>query len=529
MRREPGNLRRRAGLLIVCGAVLAAGCPAAPRPGPVGRPPRPAKNVIVMIGDGMALPQIAFLTQHRRHVHPAGPETAFERMLRAHDHGLADIHTVLPDGRTTLTVDSGASATQLACGVMSLPQVLGLDRHGRPCRTILEHARSLGMATGLVTDARITDATPAAFAAKQDTRKAEDEVAAAYAAGKVDVLLGGGARHFLPRGTRTSQAPGCAALPDALVTDGARTDGRDVIGEARAAGYRFACDEAQLRAVPEAAGVKLLGTFAGAEYPAYPERGAVPGLPSLEAAAGKAIRILERDPDGFFLMIEAGMIDHAGHSHDGAGLLRAMQEADRILGALLAYVDAHPDTLLVVIGDHETGAPIFGYRIVPPVTTTLPSGVVHTVAVDYGDAAARYRLLERQTLSLGGMLAPIVKRLYPDGRRLDPAYSLEQATADLISAVQAHSAFTLTPEQARRVLPAATGTAPPADAAPDLPTPDRLDRVLADQTHLRWATGGHTNLPVVVMAAGPAPLARQVRGYRHMTDLGRLLFEALGD
>lgn len=327
-----------------------------------------------------------------------------------------------------------------------------------------------------------------------------------------------------------SELPECAALPDGIVTAGARTDGRDLLGVARAAGYRFVCDEAQLLAVPEAAGVKVLGTFAGAEYPMYPERTAVRGLPSLETAAGKAIRILERDPDGFFVVIEAGMIDHAGHTNDGAALLRAMQEADRVLEMLLAYVDRHPDTLLVVIGDHDTGTPAFSYRVTPPVTVTLPSGMVHTSAVDYGEAAGKYRMLERQTVSLTGMLMPIVRRLYPEGGEPEPPYPIDEAVRDLIATVERSSAFTLTPEEARYILLPLPPGQPPfrGTSAARRPTPDRLARVLGEQSHLRWATGGHTNLPVIVMAAGPARLASRVRGYQHMTDVGRLLLEALG-
>jgi len=63
----------------------------------------------------------------------------------------------------------------------------------------------------------------------------------------------------------------------------------------------------------------------------------------------------------------------------------------------------------------------------------------------------------------------------------------------------------------------------------DSPMADRLSRVLAEQIQLLWATGHHSNLPVIVMAAGPEQLAHQVRGYYHTTDVGRLLFEALGD
>jgi len=536
MRKGPSRVSCCAGLLLVSGALLAEGCESDRKPGGGEARPRPAGNVIVFIGDGMSLPQIAFLSQYRRHVHPDQPETSFERLLRGPNHGFADTHTITPDGRTTLTVDSAASATQIACGVMAIPQVIGLDQHGYPCWTALEHARALGMATGLVTDATITHATPAAFAAKQVTRRAENEIAAEYVStGKVDVLLGGGARYLLPADLQVNQVPECAAMADPLVTGGARADARNLVDEARAAGYEFVCDERQLLAVPEVAGVKVLGTFAGSVYPAYPERTRMPGLPALETAARKAIRILEQERGGFFVMIEAGLIDFAAHEHDGAYLLRAMQEADRILGFLLEYVDNHPDTLLVVIGDHDTASPAFSYRTAPPVTTTLPSGLVHTSPYDFGDAVATYGLLERQTLSLGGMINPIARRLYLPGYQPNPAYSLERGIEDLIATVEATSDYNLTPAQARRALTIAPGsTLIPYDGVADSfyqdsPMPDRLSRVLVEQTQLLWATGHHTNLPVLVMAAGPAALEKQVRGYYHTTDVGRLLFEALGN
>jgi len=324
-------------------------------------------------------------------------------------------------------------------------------------------------------------------------------------------------------------------MASSLVTAGSRPDARNVLDEARAAGYEVVCNEQQLLAVPDAAGVKMLGTFAGSSYPAYPERAAVPGLPALETTAQKAIRILEQDREGFFLMIEAATIDYGSHEHDGAYLLRAMQEADRILGFLLDYVDAHPDTLLVVLGDHESSTPVFSYPTAAPVTTRLPSGLVHTSTYDFGDAVAKYALFEHQTLSLGGMVNPIVGKLYVRDYQPNPAYPIDQGIADLIAIVEATSDFTITPEEARRVLAVAPGTTiVPFDGLADLfyqdnIWPERLSRVLVDQTHLLWATGQHTNLPVVVMGAGPKALADQVRGYYHTTDVARLLFEALGD
>jgi len=551
---EPRSRLGHEVVVVLCALtpLVAAGC-APPEQGDVddadrvtldtarGRPHhphRPAQNVIIMIGDGMSLPQMTFLNQYRRLAHPDDPPTSFERLLAGRNHGFADTSMVTPDGRPTLVADSAASATQIACGVPSIPQVTGLDQDGYPCETALEYAKTLGMSTGLVTDARITHATPGAFVAKQVSRSAENEIALEYisgaAAGKVDVLLGGGARQFLPPTIRVNQLPECTTLPTALSSAGTRADGRNVIDEARSAGYTFVCNEAQLLAVPETAGTRVLGTFAAAAYPSYPERAAMAGLPALATNVAKAIRILERNRDGFFLMVEAGLIDYGAHEHDGAYLLRAMQEADRILGDLLAYVDHHPDTLLLVLGDHDTGTPGFSYRSAPAVTTTLPSGLVHTATFDFGDAARKYALFEHQTLSLGGMVNPIMSRLYLSGYQTNPAYSMEQGIADLVAVVDANSDFTVTADQARRVLTVAPGTtALPFDGLADSfyqdsPMANRLSRVFAEQSQLLWGTGHHSGLPVIVMAAGPPGLARQVRGYYHTTDVGRLMFEALG-
>ena len=177
------------------------------------------------------------------------------------------------------------------------------------------------------------------------------------------------------------------------------------------------------------------------------------------------------------------------------------------------------------VGDPPRGSR-FLVRITPPATTTLPSGLVHTSSVDYGDAAAKYRLLERQTLSLSGMLAPIAKRLYPEGGAPDPAYSLDQAARDLISAVEAHSAFTLTPEQARRVLStSAEATQAPAGGAANTPRraarrPIGSPRVLrADPSPVG---DGRSHEPAGDRdRGGPARLGAGDAGYYHTTDVGR--------
>ncbi|TMP13413.1 alkaline phosphatase, partial [Pseudoalteromonas ruthenica] len=98
-----------------------------------------------------------------------------------------------------LVTDSACSATQLATGLAAGSEMIGLDEQGNIVETILEKAKKAGKATGLVSDTRITHATPAAFAAHQPHRSMEPEIAEQLVnTGMVDVLLSGGARVFIP-------------------------------------------------------------------------------------------------------------------------------------------------------------------------------------------------------------------------------------------------------------------------------------------------------------------------------------------
>lgn len=211
-----------------------------------------------------------------------------------------------------------------------------------------------------------------------------------------------------------------------------------------------------------------------------------------------------------------------------------MQEADRVLGHLLDYADSHPGTLVIVIGDHETASPGFSYRIAPAVTTTLPSGLLHTSTFDLGSAAQRYASLEQQTASFTGMMGTVIGKLYLSGYQPNPAYSLDEGVAELVALVDSSTEYTLSPDQARQILTVAPGTSViPIEDAPDGFFQDsafsnRLSRALVDQTLLLWSSGHHTSLPVMVLAAGPDRFARGVNGYQHTTDIGRLMFAALG-
>ena len=95
-------------------------------------------------------------------------------------------------------MDSAASATQFSSGVMSGPEMVGSDYEGNTTRSMLEIAQDLGKSTGLITDTRMTHATPAAYAAHQKHRKYENEIAEEILAHDIEVLLAGGISHWIP-------------------------------------------------------------------------------------------------------------------------------------------------------------------------------------------------------------------------------------------------------------------------------------------------------------------------------------------
>ncbi len=233
--------------------------------------------------------------------------------------------------------DSAAAATAIATGVKTDNGKIGVDPTGVRLTTILERAKARGMAVGLVTTTHVTHATPAAFAAHVESRREMTEIARQMVALGVDVLLGGGEDEFLP-----STATGCYPEP------GERADGRDLIAEAVAAGYTYVCDAAGLEAVDPAAVSRLLGLFAD-------EGMRRPFAPSLAQMTRKAIEILSRDPDGFFLMVEGGQIDWAGHLNDAAWAISDTVGLDEAVAVASDYVAGARDVLIIVTADHETG------------------------------------------------------------------------------------------------------------------------------------------------------------------------------
>jgi alkaline phosphatase len=277
---------------------------------------RPVKNVVLILGDGMGLVQIAAAAIRD---HGADGRFVFERFPVT---GLFATH---PAG--ALVTQSDAAATAMATGVKTANGRIGEGPDGRPLRTLLEAARDAGHPTGLATTSAIVDATPAGFAAHVDSRHDYPRIAAQMAAAHVDLLAGGGLE---------------LVAPDGL--------GRGPVAEAAARGVTIVTDAAAWRAADR---LPVWAVFPGSTL------GERPRHPDVGELAETSLRLLgeeaARRGRGFFLMIEEEGIDTAAHAREFERMARAVARLDRAVAAAARFAAADGATLVVVTGDHSTG------------------------------------------------------------------------------------------------------------------------------------------------------------------------------
>lgn len=308
------------------------------------------KNVIYLIGDGMGFGAVTSLLLTEDSV------TGFEQ---APVIGLNETCSA-----NNYVTDSPAGGTALAAGVRTKNGYCGLDPEGNRLTTILHKAQAMGKKTGIVVNTTLTEATPAAFYAGVTSRRMTYEIAEQFTVSGVDVAIGSGLDHFISR-------PDSLDLTATLIDNGydvylnwsavLNTPSDKFIGilpmadvhrqesgrkEAGAAAGHEVCLAARLASASEDAGASDLS-----EPTVY-----------LQKASAKALETLSRDNDnGYFLMIESALIDGYGHNNDSEGMIAEMKEFDALLRQLVAYVDQHPETLLVVTADHETGGTWLNY------------------------------------------------------------------------------------------------------------------------------------------------------------------------
>ncbi len=221
--------------------------------------------------------------------------------------------------------DSAAAGTALATGTKVNNYVVSMayPGDGHELETLLERLKSHGKRTGLVTTTYITHATPATFGAHEPTRDNYAQIAGDMLnQTRPNVLLGGGA-------------------------NGMSAD------SAQAAGYTVVTDAAGMLALDDTAVSMVSGQF-GSTYLPY-EYDGLGSYPHLSQMTATALDILEEDPDGFFLMVEGGLIDQACHSNDIARSTLEAVELHNAVNTALTWAQGRTDTLILVAADHETG------------------------------------------------------------------------------------------------------------------------------------------------------------------------------
>ena len=311
------------------------------------------KNVIYLIGDGMGFGAVSSLLLSEDSV------TGFEQ---APVIGLSETCSA-----NNYVTDSPAGGTALACGIRTKNGYLGVDPEGKPLTSILRKAQAMGKRSGIVVNTVLTEATPAAFYAGVTSRSMSFDIAKQFTESGVDVAIGAGLEPFIKR-------PDSLDLTATLINKGydVHLDWKTVLGTtskkfvgilpmgdvhrrnesgnttAGAADGAEVCLAAKLAASSE----ENSDTTRLSEPTVY-----------LEKATAKALEVLSNDNrQGFFLMIESAIIDGYGHNNDSEGMIEEMREFDNTLRQLVAYVNQHPETLLVVTADHETGGTGVSYK-----------------------------------------------------------------------------------------------------------------------------------------------------------------------
>ncbi len=317
--------------------------------------PRKAKNVILFIGDGLSVGHITAARILSQQI----SQGKYRGRLAL--DGAPYMALIGTSGVDSVITDSANSAHAYTTGHKSSVNALGV--YASRAKNNLDHPkvetiaalvkRNLGLAVGIVTNTEIQDATPASMVAHTRRRADYDIITRQLFESEAEVIMGGGSANFLPKSTPGSR----------------RADEQNYIDRFKQAGYAFATTEKEML---EAAGrgdtKRLLGLFNlrnmdGALDRFFLKKGTVskfPEQPDLTGQTQAALKVLERNPNGFVLMIESGHIDKYSHPLDWERAVYDTIMLDKALGVVLDWAKGRDDTLVIVVPDHTHGISIVG-------------------------------------------------------------------------------------------------------------------------------------------------------------------------
>jgi alkaline phosphatase len=403
--------------------------------------PATAKNVIFMLPDGASA---SYMTNYRYFKEgEEGP--VWEPLLKG---------MVQTDSFSNPVTDSAASANAYATGAKTRNGSVGVDFFGNELTSVTDLASDAGKAAGIVSTAAITDASPAAFGASNPQRGNQSDIAQQYIGdNQLDVILGAGRNQF------TTESDG-----------GTQPDGTDLFGLAQQQGMTYVASAEEMAAFK---GDRVLGLFNNEDYlDAIGERPTEE--PSLEQMTEVALNTLSKDEDGFVLFIEEENTDTFGHGNDAATTMHALSSFEASMQKVLDFQKENPDTLVVMVADHETGG-----MTVQPTADASP-------AVFRGFTATAEEMAEQ--------------------------FDAADATS-IRDTVAEHTGLTLSDEEITEL----QGSEDTALA---------LAELLSAKGGVRFTTTGHTAVDVPIYATGPG--AERFVGVQENSAVGQHVAEAMG-
>jgi alkaline phosphatase len=269
------------------------------------------KNIILFIGDGMGTAQVyaGMTVSNIPLILESFPYTGYSKTNSSDNY----------------VTDSAAGGTALACGIKTKNGMIGVSPDSTVAESVVEIAHRNGLATGILSTSSVTHATPASFIAHNSGRGNYEDIAKDFLSGTADVIIGGGEDHFRKR-----------------------KDGADLTAKMKEMGYDvvFSLDD-----LKKSQSGRLVGLLAKEHMPRVSEgrQGILPQM------VKKAIEVLSKDKDGFFLMVEGSMIDWGAHAKDLNYTVEEVIDLDQAVAVAKEFAEKDGKTLILVTADHETG------------------------------------------------------------------------------------------------------------------------------------------------------------------------------
>ncbi|QQX81401.1 alkaline phosphatase [Shewanella sp. KX20019] len=410
------------------------------------------KNIIYLIGDGMG----PAYTSAYRYFSDRPDTKAVEKTI--FDQLLVGMSSTYPDDDTYVT-DSAAAATALATSIKTYNGAISVDHQHDSLPTMMEVAKEMGKTTAIVVTSQINHATPASFLAHNESRRNYDEIADSYLTNLIngqpvaELMLGGGQQYFV-------------------------RDDKDLTKSFNKHGYHYIDSIADLDQLDQ---LPALGLFS--------QKGLEPALGSkypvrLMQMTKKALQLVSASKKPFVMMVEASQIDWCGHSNDISCAMAEMDDLSQTVNVIKAYIDTHPDTLLVMTADHSTGGLSLGRD---------------------GTYQWKGQLLKNVTMMPSAIAASLLKSE-------QPLTLWQQATQ-----------LPLTKEQQTQ-LTANIATAKSA-TEPTRKLTSSIKKLIDEVTFTGWTTSGHDAVDVPVFAYGMGSDA--FIGHQDNTDIATTLMQMI--